>query len=575
MTTTILFILALILINVFFFLPIYLMNYRNHKNILPPFKLLLGEHTSLRYRFRMIYARESSDPFRIHFEFTFLLLLFSIIGPSNTAYYIVALIGGIGWILLLYSYLMVYIFDRSPMIKSDRQLAKTGLSIAHRYRPLVYLGIFLFILCALGVNFFFTKFLLENFSPSSFFVYSMLILCLALTFYHYDVANYHSLHQRAFVTSFGHFMKNVLASKQYEYLTKKEKEFFISKNRYADIHLNEKPNVKIVCLESYGAIIYKDRVIRSFLRDTFDEFRQVLSQKELKVVTGLSTSPIFSGGSWVSYYSFLYGLNFKDNNFSNMIFKGVPHFRKYESLLHFFKREGYQNYLICPLQAFTSEIIDWEMLESSFQTNKFLDWNKIGYQGEPISFYFTRSCPPDQYSINKAQALIEEENSGPNTSFFCTLNSHYPYKTPINIEKDWRNLNKQHALTKMDTKNKSIRYQWAIKYQLEVIVDFLRNKDPKNTIYIFFGDHQPPMIADPHMGLETPVHIISNNEKLLEPFLEKGFRSGFYPSPTLEPNIRHEGFFSLFMEGLNSAYGVEPELKLPYLPNGNSLMDHG
>ena len=81
------------------------------------------------------------------------------------------------------------------------------------------------------------------------------------------------------------------------------------------------------------------------------------------------------------------------------------------------------------------------------------------------------------------------------------------------------------------------------------------------------------MITPEDMGSHPPIHVLSQDQALIDAFLEHGF-CGMMDLTGMQPRtIRHEGFLSLLMKGLQAAYGTEPDLELPYRERGSMMFE--
>jgi hypothetical protein len=181
--------------------------------------------------------------------------------------------------------------------------------------------------------------------------------------------------------------------------------------------------------------------------------------------------------------------------------------------------------------------------------------------------------PPDQYVLNHTLEDLEKRVSAPLFLFTITQNSHYPWMPQPELVDDWRTLNQpQSPVAEIDPDSiehseKRQNYLHAIENQLRMLTELILHYGDENSIFVLIGDHQPPQVSRRADGWETPVHIVSRDADLIAAFEEYGFASGLAVEP-VEPTLRHEGIYSLFMRMLISQYGVD-RTKLPaYLPNG-------
>jgi len=157
--------------------------------------------------------------------------------------------------------------------------------------------------------------------------------------------------------------------------------------------------------------------------------------------------------------------------------------------------------------------------------------------------------------------------------FTITQNSHYPWLPHPELVADWRTLN-QPAPEDAPVDPESIgldamraNHLNAIEYQLRMLTQFILEVGDENSIFVLIGDHQPPAVSRRADGWATPVHIISRDVAFVEAFAEYGFIPGLIVTD-LEPSLRHEGFYSMFMRTLIGRYGAGKLAQPAFLPEG-------
>ena len=562
--------LAFIGLNFLFFTIPYLLNFKNEPN---PFSFLSGNF-SVRKLIVFIIQKPTSDPWRIYFEYS-LFILFCVFFSWKAPFlsYIGSLIASFGFVVIAYSGVMLYVFNNVPVIKSDLEFAKTGVSILYKKKYFLYTALILFLV---AIFFFFhwtTGYLINHSSPPSKITIVIAAIAIILlgtrNVFKYE---YNRLHYRNVLFVGVYLWRNFKVSNSYNFLFDVDEAYFEKFNIYKDVKLkSKKPNIKIFSVESYGSLAHLMPDTAKVIQKTLADYSEVFKKKKISLATGISLPPIFAGGSWLSYSSFLYGLKVDSKVLHNLLYSKLTTFQKYQSLLHFMSDQGYTNYSLMPLEYNRDELIDWSLIQQNLQYDVGIEWTSLDYVGQKCS-YLLRTSPPDQYSLNKADQIITNNQKTPHSLFYSTLNSHTPFNTPIDIVPDWKSLNNTPFETATNEKNKFDKYTLAINYQLKNLFDFIEKDEDPDTIYVLFGDHQPPGITKTAMGSSTPVHIICKNKELTLPFLREGFNEGLVPENPAHTNIKHEGFFSLFMQGLNMAYGEDSNLDLPYLPNGIQLM---
>lgn len=207
---------------------------------------------------------------------------------------------------------------------------------------------------------------------------------------------------------------------------------------------------------------------------------------------------------------------------------------------------------------------------------------------------------PDQYSLNYAHGKYIQSLPEPFCLFFSTVSSHTPwYDLPPYVE-DWKRLGEagfhaadpdpdvgpdphwpktwkklSHHLKKQLGLKDVFRledYLAHMDYQLEVIIRYILEKAPKNSVFILVGDHQPPVITGDPQDFETPVHVIARDKAFVESLNRYGFVPGTFKDPTLGGPIRHEAIYSLLVRILTETYGQKNLTSLPpYRPQGVPL----
>lgn len=561
-------------LNFSFFLLDYILNFKAYPI---PGSFLWTKGRTFYQKFTALYLRYESDFFRFNLDLIVLLFLFILIGETNDFWlWLILLYILWSYVYFIYNSIILRIFDRAPSIKSDLKFLQVGLEISYKYRIYLFIAtIFLLAFLAL-VAFFTTSFLLDAAENIPVVGSNTLILLLLLSivgFYkiiRYPIDKYHF---RTVLSPIIGMIKNYNYSNRYQFLVSKSPGYFENKNLYRKYQIPQKPNLIILDIEAYGSILYKDERFASHFTDIYQSFAQSILKNNWHVMSNLSEPPAFAGGSWLSYASLLYGTLINDDLQYNLLFQYSDGFNHYDSILHTLNKNGYQNFLLCPLGGYDDKV-DWEIIKKVFVTERLFDYQKLDYEGQNLTFMKFGIMPPDQYSLNKAYSEILGEDFAPYCLFFSTLNSHFFWHTPTQIENNWRNLNsKDYQFPQTDSFQKSYlsKYRSAIEYQLSFIKDFLLKRNPENTNIILVGDHQPAFITEKAMGKETPIHIISKNKDFLKGFEKYGFEEGMLVNDLENNNIKHQGFYSMFMREFLKHYGEKGIVLPPYLPDGVEL----
>lgn len=532
--------LCLILVNFASFLPFYLLNSRQQPN---PIGFVYERRLRHRHIKDLLFSKlEFSDPFRVNVEFTLVLLLsLSLALPTLLIEWLVSGILLVSWVYSIYLSIMLFVFSRTPAFFSDYSLIKTGFVVFKGRATLLTLSVFVVVLALSSVAMSITQWLIslyqENIVINLLMVSCILFISLGdwkkqkICRFDWRNTKYKDLHWRNCFSTLLHAYRNYLFCQKYKPILLMSEQDFENKNTFKPLCLSKKPNFVFLCIESYGARIYKDPKLAVHLESVFEAYKEKLIESNFHISSHFSTAPIYSGGSWLSYCSFMYGTKIENTCLYETMFEASGNFSVYESLFHILHRNGYQNVLSSPMGGVDDKDINWDSIERCFQSDHIVNWEKLNFQGNTLPFFGLkkRYCAPDQYVINHAYEEAKNKTDGPFSVFYCTMNSHIPWISPLHVEEEWKTLNQREHKVAITTDNLSSnhdKYIASIKYQLECVLDFaIRTKDD-NLVLVVFGDHQPPLISIPRMGLETPIHIISKHKGFVEYFHQHGFKKG-------------------------------------------------
>lgn len=567
------FYVVLALVNISCFLPLYLLSVRRAPN---PFRqLLIGDGSRWKGLLKLFYVRfRSPDPFRINFDFTFVVLLARVAGATGPTIRLVAtLLLAFGFVEIVYTSIMHSVFRRAPAVMSDLSLLRTGIKLARRQfywiAPLVAFALVLVWLSSVAaVDVLFDQ---DSVSPWSAVAAAGLLVppCLYHCTRHYGEYLWRTVYSPSL-----HLRLNVRFGRLVRRLANREAAFYEGFNDFGRLTFRTPPNIVLVCVESYGSVVFRDPRHGAGVGELLGGHQAELTRAGYKLASTLSDAPLFAGGSWLSYASFAYGTAIDNVQLYDALFSRPSNFSAYESLFHVLRRNGYENVLLCPLGGVDARTVDWDAVDRCFQPQVRIGFGDLRYVGPTVNFFgaIRLHSALDQFALNFGyeRAL---EGGRPFSLFFCTLNSHYPWHSPAGAADDWRALNTPTFTSVSDPRGPLVdRYNGAIRYQLDYILRFANARATDAPLIILFGDHQPPMITPEHMGKETPVHILSRDQSLIDVFLSHGF------VPTLDLTdehprpIRHEGALSLLMKAMNAAYGTEPGLAVAYRGQGAMIL---
>ncbi len=240
---------------------------------------------------------------------------------------------------------------------------------------------------------------------------------------------------------------------------------------------------------------------------------------------------------------------------------------EFPSLFKFLKNNGYTRYWLSSIKPPDNFPVPWSLYEKFYGVDNWIKFQDLNFTGKLVGF---GPAPPDQYSLNFALEKIKRDQNKPYSLFYITQNSHNPFYAPDSIAEDWKLLNTGESIQNNDINfldlPEKINYLKSIKYELETITQLILNKGNSNDLFVVIGDHQPPGLVDMNSKKGTPIHIISQNKKIIEAFQELGFTNGLQIK-IMEETMTHAGLYSALIRSLVLLDSTASNLPT-FLPNG-------
>jgi hypothetical protein len=290
-------------------------------------------------------------------------------------------------------------------------------------------------------------------------------------------------------------------------------------------------DVVLLFIESVGRSAltldpFKDRMLGR-LRD----FAADLDAAGLHAASGWLVSPTIGGQSWLAHATLASGVWTADQ----------PSHRQYmqdaaADLAHLFRRSGHRTVLGMPaIVSPWPEVINLGFEQWYFSTD-------FGYRGPALEWV----TMPDQYTLwaleNRERAVPLDQRR-PIYLQAALISSHAPFTPDIPVVEPWERLGDGsivHDLPKdggaprdvwRDHPTLLAAYSRSVDYVYETLQSYARRYVDADTLLIMLGDHEPaPRISGTNTERTVPVHIVSGDPALLEPFLAWGFTPGMTPT---------------------------------------------
>jgi len=562
------FIFLLICINIILFLPRYLAGLPRKWN---PFDFILIRE-SLSKKFKALYFSRIIDPFRLSFEYTFVALLLSQFPNNKLAILTVSAFAFVHFVFNCYVAVFLNTLNRTPILKSDWIFTKENIGFYKGYYTAIVIG---FIVLTLTIYILLFQINTSLFNYNLNFQHALIALSvlIIISFYNtkpYTITDYLS---RTIISITIYCFKSKKQTDKYANLFKLSAEHIQNKNPYSKLKLKNKPNIHVISFESYGSILLKEKEYYAEEISLLNKWQSKFASAGVHCYSTMAKPPYFASGTSYSMSTLLYGMRIADSYTLNILFNELKKFSEYISLFRFTKKNGYTNFLLNGLIGDFDNTVNFKLLENKLTYDIMLRNDLLEYEGQQLSFMNMQKCIPDQYTLNKGIKIAQEAGS-PYTLFYCTLNSHFNFDSPLKKEEDWKKINNKNYVfetTKDQNWDKYRKYKQTINYTIDSLFDTIIKNIKEDDIYIIYGDHQPTLIAEEKHGIETPIHIISLNNDFIKLWQKYGFIEGIIPEESQDP-IKFEAIYSVFMKNLNIIYGKDKDLNLPFMKDGVKLV---
>lgn len=308
-------------------------------------------------------------------------------------------------------------------------------------------------------------------------------------------------------------------------------------------------DVTFIFLESFGAVLYDDPVARLATDPSRRALQDVLIASGRHVVSGFFRSPTVGGASDLAHLSLLSGIDLSDPRRHNLLLT-----TRRPTLLHLFKQAGYRSFGLY-------HAVSWPWPEHVYYGfDHYIDGPALRYQGPPMTFWKI----PDQFALARfEQQFPRTPGSQPRVVFFPTISSHFPFSPIPPYQPDW-----QRVLTpapfdsedldavaahKVNWLDMRADYLTSVKYVYQWLAGYLELPEPRETVFVLVGDHQPTAnITGEGRSWDVPVHIISRDRRMLDRFRAQGFSDGLWPDRAVLGGIHH--LTSLLLNGFGPGH---------------------
>lgn len=283
----------------------------------------------------------------------------------------------------------------------------------------------------------------------------------------------------------------------------------------------------LVFVESYGASALFDDPFAEVVGPRLVEATQRLAGAGLTVASGVLASPIRGGQSWLAHASVLGGLKIDNSLWYRLMLDSDR-----STLVDDLRATGHHSLALMPAITLAwpeGEAYGFDAIHAAAD---------IDYAGPPLNWV----TMPDQFTLNYLERRLRRPAEAPLFAQVALISSHAPWTPILPLLDDWKAVGDGRIFQRwadagpapdalwQDLAQVREHYALAVDYAVGASTRWAEAFVDDDTLLVLLGDHQPaPLIVGEGAGYGVPVHVISGDAALVEPFLSRGFVPGMHP----------------------------------------------
>jgi hypothetical protein len=310
-------------------------------------------------------------------------------------------------------------------------------------------------------------------------------------------------------------------------------------------------DVILAFVESYGRSFVEDDGYRDVALPRLGAVEGRLARAGWAARSGWLAAPTRGGQSWLSHATLLSGLRVDGQvRYDRLVTS------RHASLGDMFRSAGWRTGGVMP--AIT---LDWPE-GAWYGYDVTLDAAALDYRGEPFEWV----TMPDQYTWT---ALDRRLRGGPPAMIEVALiTSHAPW-TPLPDILPWEDVGDGAVFDGTRRRGDSPRAVWSdpakirrqyalsLDYALEVMGQYVAGFG-EGALFVVLGDHQPaPLLTGQDAPPDVPIHVISDDARLLDRLPADLFGPGLVPDPA-RPTLPMEEMHGLLTTIFESPLDAPP-----------------
>ena len=305
----------------------------------------------------------------------------------------------------------------------------------------------------------------------------------------------------------------------------------------------EGADLLLFVVESYGRTVFIRPSYRPAMEATMTRFSQVLHQHGFEAVSAYLVSPTYGGSSWLAHDTLESGVRVENRLEDTTLLHSslIP-------MATYLRRSGYRTVSVMPGSRFPFPEGAYFDYEQVYYTRHF------DYRGPTFGW----APMPDQYVLEWVRRREFTRRQQPLFVRYVLISTHASFNIQPPFIPNWYLIGDgsiynmrpsiNYPIYWPDLKNAGEAYLRSLDYEFETLGDYLARYVTTESLIIILGDHQPNLqLTEPEEPWSVPVHIISTNLCLLEPFRKRGYTPGLIPDQP-PPHAGMETFLPGFLQ---------------------------
>jgi hypothetical protein len=300
-------------------------------------------------------------------------------------------------------------------------------------------------------------------------------------------------------------------------------------------------DVLLFMVESYGRTVFTRPRYHPAMEATLAAFSKRLDPHGFQALSTYLVSPAYGGSSWLAHGTIESGVRVKNNLESAALLRSAL-----PPMAAYFRRNGYRTVSVMPGSRFP------------FPQGAYFDYEQVYYAGDfgYLGPTFGWAPMPDQFVLDWVRRREFTRRDRPIFARYVLISSHAAFNIQPPFVPDWDLIGDGRIYNELppvyypiywpDLQNAGEAYLRSLDYEFQTIGDYMAKYVATDALIIIMGDHQPNLqLTDPDEPWSVPVHVISRNPRLLDPFRKRGYTPGLIPAQPLP----HAGM-ETFLQGL-------------------------